>query len=94
MSVSVRDALRMAALYVVLSILWLVLSELVLRTLSEDPLALTVGRQINVVLWVLVSAVLIFVSRARLLNFIGIGAQLRSEDRERLRMAAAVFDST
>ncbi|MFJ2984002.1 MULTISPECIES: phosphodiesterase DibA [unclassified Pseudomonas] len=94
MSVSVRDALRMAALYVVLSILWLVLSEGVLRSMSDDPLALTVGRQINVVLWVLVSAVLIFVSRARLLNFIGIGARLRSEDRERLRMAAAVFDST
>lgn len=94
MSVSVRDALRMAALYVVLSILWLVLAEAVLRSMAEDPLALTVGRQINVVVWVLVSALLIFVSRARLLNFIGIGARLRSEDRERLRMAAAVFDST
>jgi len=94
MSVSVRDALRMAALYVVLSILWLVLAEIVLRSMADDPLALTVGRQINVVVWVLVSALLIFVSRARLLNFIGIGARLRSEDRERLRMAAAVFDST
>ncbi|WP_194788232.1 phosphodiesterase DibA [Pseudomonas sp. UFMG81] len=94
MSVSVRDALRMAGLYLVLSILWLTLSELVLQSMSEDPLALTVGRQINVVVWVLLSALLIFVSRARLLNFIGIGARLRSEDRERLRMAAAVFDST
>ncbi len=84
----------MAALYVVLSILWLVLAEVVLRSMADDPLALTVGRQINVVVWVLVSALLIFVSRARLLNFIGIGARLRSEDRERLRMAAAVFDST
>ena len=78
MSVSVRDALRMAALYVVLSFLWLVLAEVVLRSMSDDPLALTVGRQINVVVWVLVSALLIFVSRARLLNFIGIGARLRS----------------
>ncbi|MFK3771569.1 MULTISPECIES: phosphodiesterase DibA [Pseudomonas] len=94
MSVSVRDALRMAALYLVLSMLWLGLSELVLQSMSDDPLALTVGRQINVVVWVLLSALLIFVSRARLLNFIGIGARLRSEDRERLRMAAAVFDST
>ncbi|QVM91632.1 EAL domain-containing protein [Pseudomonas entomophila] len=94
MSVSVRDALRMAGLYVVLSILWLALSELVLHGMTEDPLALTVGRQINVVVWVLLSALLIFVSRARLLNFIGVGARLRSEDRERLRMAAAVFDST
>lgn len=94
MSVSVRDALRMAALYVVLSFLWLVLAEVVLRSMTDDPLALTVGRQINVVVWVLVSALLIFVTRARLLNFIGVGARLRSEDRERLRMAAAVFDST
>ncbi|HYQ51572.1 MAG TPA: EAL domain-containing protein, partial [Pseudomonas sp.] len=85
---------RMAALYVVLSFLWLVLAELVLRRLTDDPQALTVGRQINVVVWVLVSALLIFFSRARLLNFIGIGARLRREDHERLRMAAAVFDST
>ncbi len=94
MSVSVRDALRMAALYVVLSFLWLALAEVVLRSMSDDPLALTVGRQINVVVWVLISALLIYVSRVRLLTFIGIGARLRSEDRERLRMAAAVFDST
>ncbi|MGJ3443046.1 phosphodiesterase DibA [Pseudomonas sp. Je.1.5.c] len=94
MSVSVRDALRMAALYVVFSILWLVLSEQLLQRLTEDPLALNLGRCINVLVWVLFSAFLIFVSRARLLNFIGIGARLRSEDRERLRMAAAVFDST
>ncbi|WP_295481243.1 phosphodiesterase DibA [uncultured Pseudomonas sp.] len=94
MSVSVRDALRMAALYVVLSFLWLALSEVVLRGMTDDDLALTVGRQINLVVWVLLSAGLIFVSRVRLLNFIGVGARLRSEDRERLRMAAAVFDST
>ena len=94
MSVSVRDALRMAALYVVLSILWLVLAQVLLQGMTDDPLALTVGQQINVVIWVMFSAVLIFVSRARLLNFIGIGVRLRGEDRERLRMAAAVFDST
>ncbi|MFB4391695.1 MULTISPECIES: phosphodiesterase DibA [unclassified Pseudomonas] len=94
MSVSARDALRMAALYLVLSILWLVLSEGVLRGMTNDPLALTVGRQINVVVWVLLSTALIFCSRARLLNFIGVGARLRNEDRERLRMAAAVFDCT
>ena len=94
MSVSVRDALRMAALYVVLSILWLGLSELLLQRMADTPLALAIGRQINLVVWVLFSAVLIFVSRARLLNFIGAGARLRSEDRERLRMAAAVFDTT
>src|SRR5688572_21172660 len=91
MSVSVRDALRMAALYVVFSILWLVLTEQLLQQWADSPLAVTLGRGINVLVWVLFSALLIFISRARLLNFIGIGAQLRNEDRERLRMAAAVF---
>ncbi|EKT4522661.1 EAL domain-containing protein [Pseudomonas putida] len=94
MSVSVRDALRMAALYLVFSMLWLVASEHVLQGLFLDPQLLAAGRSANVFVWVLVSAALIFVSRARLLKFIGIGARLRSEDRERLRMAAAVFDST
>ena len=42
----------------------------------------------------LLSAFLIYVSRVRLLDFIGVGARMRGEDRERLRMAAAVFDST
>lgn len=94
MSVSVRDALRMAALYVVLSVLWLTLAEVLLHGMTDDPLARTVGRQINLVVWVLLSALLIYVSRVRLLNFIGVGARMRGEDRERLRMAAAVFDST
>ncbi|WP_347709802.1 PAS domain S-box protein, partial [Pseudomonas sp. 79_C] len=67
---------------------------MVLRGMTDDPLALNVGRQINVVVWVLFSALLIYVSRVRLLNFIGRGARLRCEDRERLRMAAAVFHST
>ncbi|EKT4465453.1 EAL domain-containing protein [Pseudomonas putida] len=94
MSVSVRDALRMAALYLVFSMLWLVASDHALRGLLLDPELLAAGRKAKVFVWVLVSAALIFVSRARLLKFIGIGARLRSEDRERLRMAAAVFDST
>jgi len=94
MSVPVRDALRMAALYLVLSVFWLVVSDQVLRTLFDDPTTLNLGRQVSALAWAVVSAALIFVSRARLLSFIGLGARLRSEDRERLRMAAAVFDST
>ncbi|MBF8778464.1 EAL domain-containing protein [Pseudomonas fulva] len=94
MSVPVRDALRMAALYLVLSVFWLVVSDQVLRTLFDDPTTLNLGRQVSALGWAVVSAALIFVSRARLLSFIGLGARLRSEDRERLRMAAAVFDST
>lgn len=84
----------MAALYLVLSVFWLVVSDQVLRTLFDDPTTLNLGRQVSALGWAVVSAALIFVSRARLLSFIGLGARLRSEDRERLRMAAAVFDST
>ena len=94
MSVPVRDALRMAALYLMLSVLWLVLCDQVLRAVTADSAALAVGRQVSAFVWAVLSALLIFVSRARLLNSIGVGACLRRSDRERLRMAAAVFDST
>ncbi|MFK8330870.1 phosphodiesterase DibA [Pseudomonas sp. BJa5] len=94
MSASVRDAMRMAALYLVLSVLWLALSDQLLSSLFDDHQQLARWQLLSASVWVMVSALLIFSSRARLLNFIGVGARLRREDRERLRMAAAVFDST
>lgn len=94
MSVSTRDALRMAALYLVLSILWLVLAGQVLDHLFDDPMAQAWGHNVSVALWLLASTALLFVNRARLLGSIGLGARLRREDRQRLRMAEAVFDST
>ncbi|PWB30666.1 GGDEF domain-containing protein [Pseudomonas sp. SDI] len=94
MSVSVRDALRMAALYLMLAVLWLVLSDQLLNNLFDDPADLVRWQWANGFAWAGLSALLIFVSRFRLLKFIGVGARLRREDRERLRMAAAVFDST
>ncbi|MBH3430457.1 phosphodiesterase DibA [Pseudomonas alkylphenolica] len=94
MSDPFRDALRMAALYLVLSVLWLALSDQLLSSLFDNPQQLARWQLISAYAWVLCSALLIFSSRARLLNFIGVGARLRREDRERLRMAAAVFDST
>ncbi|MFD2645561.1 phosphodiesterase DibA [Pseudomonas japonica] len=94
MSVSARDALRMAALYLVLSLLWLVVSDQILSSVFDDPGEKASWQLINAYTWAACSAVLIFLSRVRLLNFIGLGARLRREDRERLRMAAAVFDST
>ena len=84
MSVSVRDALRMSALYLVLSVMWLVLSDQILSNLFDDPAQLARWELINAYAWMGCSAALIFVSRWRLLNFIGIGARLRCEDRERL----------
>ena len=94
MSVSARDALRTAALYLVLSVLWLGLSDQILSRLFDDPAQLLQWQMVNAFVWVFCSALLIFYSRVRLLKFIGVGARLRREDRERLRMAAAVFDST
>ncbi|MFW3898729.1 phosphodiesterase DibA [Pseudomonas putida] len=94
MSVSAREALRMAALYLVLSLLWLVVSDQILSSVFDDPSEKAAWQLVNAYVWAGCSAFLIFVSRVRLLNFIGVGARLRREDRERLRMAAAVFDST
>lgn len=84
----------MAALYLVLSILWLVVSDQILSSVFDDPAQMARWQLINAYTWAACSAFLIFLSRVRLLNFIGVGARLRREDRERLRMAAAVFDST
>ncbi len=84
----------MAALYLVLSILWLIVSDQILSSVFDDPAQMARWQLINAYTWAACSAFLIFLSRVRLLNFIGVGARLRREDRERLRMAAAVFDST
>lgn len=84
----------MAALYLVLSLLWLVVSDQILSSVFDDPSEKAAWQLVNAYVWAGCSAFLIFVSRVRLLNFIGVGARLRREDRERLRMAAAVFDST
>ncbi|MDZ5602988.1 EAL domain-containing protein [Pseudomonas sp. RP23018S] len=94
MSVSARDALRMAALYVVLSMLWLVVAGRVLDHLFDGSVAMAVGSHLSSLIWVLASAVLIFITRARLLSFIGLGTRRRKQDSERLRMAEAVFDTT
>jgi len=94
MSVSAREALRMAALYLGLSLLWLVVSDQILSSVFDDPVERARWQLINAYVWAGCSALLIFFSRVRLLNFIGVGARLRREDRERLRMSAAVFDST
>ena len=84
----------MAVLYLVLSILWLIVSDQILSSVFDDPAQMARWQLINAYTWAVCSAFLIFLSRVRLLNFIGLGARLRREDRERLRMAAAVFDST
>ncbi|MND81088.1 Phytochrome-like protein cph2 [compost metagenome] len=72
----------------------MLLSDQLLNSLFDEYPALTHGPLLSVSLWVLFSAGLMFFSRSRLYRLIGDGQQLQKQDRERLRMAAAVFEST
>lgn len=96
MSATYRDALRAALLYLLLSVVWLQFSGYLLNNFFDSSEELLRWQLINGYAWVLLSAGLIFIARARLLRWLGVGATLRErhEDRERLRQAAAVFDCT
>lgn len=96
MSASYRDALRVVLLYLLLSVVWLQLSDYLLNSFFDSSVEISRWQLINGYVWAMISAGLIFIARARLLRCLGIGAKLRerSEDRERLRQAAAVFDCT
>lgn len=96
MTATYRDALRAALLYLVLSVVWLQFSGYLLNSFFDSSTELLRWQLINGYAWVLLSAGLIFLARAKLFRCLGIGAKLRerNEDRERLRQAAAVFDCT
>ncbi|MCU1762004.1 EAL domain-containing protein [Pseudomonas sp. 14P_8.1_Bac3] len=96
MSATYRDALRAALLYLLLSVVWLQFSGYLMNSFFDSSDELLRWQLINGYAWVLLSAGLIFIARARLLRCLGIGAKLRERhvDRERLRQAAAVFDCT
>ncbi|MBP5073028.1 EAL domain-containing protein [Pseudomonas chlororaphis] len=96
MSVSSRDALRAALLYLLLSVVWLQLSGHLLSSFFDESNDLAHWQLINGYVWALLSAALIFIARGRLLRLLGADAWLlhQREDRERLRQAAAVFDCT
>ncbi|VVN84063.1 hypothetical protein PS691_01323 [Pseudomonas fluorescens] len=88
--------MRAALLYLLLSVFWLQLSGHLLSSFLDDSIDLVHWQLINGYVWALFSAALIFIARARLLRFLGIGSSVRHhhEDRARLRQAAAVFDCT
>ncbi|HWH87404.1 MAG TPA: EAL domain-containing protein [Pseudomonas sp.] len=96
MSATYRDALRAALLYLVLAAVWLLVTDHLSSRFFDDSSDLARWQLINGYLLIAVSAGLIFLARARLCRFLGIGARLRERhvDRERLRQAAAVFDCT
>jgi len=95
MSSITRDALRTATLYGVVSMVWLAINDYLLPRLIEEPTVLARAQQTGGYLWVALSALLIYLARSRLLGFMGV-AELarRDEDMQRLRLAAAVFDTT
>ncbi|KJZ42912.1 phosphodiesterase DibA [Pseudomonas fluorescens] len=96
MSATYRDALRAALLYLLVSVGWLLFSGYLLNSFFDSSAELIRWQLINGYAWVVLSAGLIFLARARLFRCLGIGAKLRerTEDHERLRQAAAVFDCT
>jgi diguanylate cyclase (GGDEF)-like protein/PAS domain S-box-containing protein len=95
MSTITRDALRTALLYGLLSIFWLGINDYVLPWLIEDPRLLARTQLMSGYLWLAISAALIYLARSRLLSYMGVKAQVRrDEDMQRLRLAAAVFDTT
>lgn len=95
MSSITRDALRTATLYGLVSMAWLAISDYLLPRLIGDATMLTRVQQTGGYLWLAVSAVLIYLARSRLLRFMGMTELARrDEDMQRLRLAAAVFDTT
>ena len=96
MSVFYRDALRAALLYGLLSILWLQTADHLLSSYLDDSAQLAQWKHISGYIWMLFSAVLIFLARARLFSCLGMGARLKRhhQDQEHLRQAAVVFDCT
>ncbi|WP_409297500.1 phosphodiesterase DibA [Pseudomonas sp. KCJK8993] len=96
MSVSYRNGLRAALLYLLLSMAWLQLSGYLLSSFFDGSIDQALWQQTSCYAWAVVSAVLIFFARARLLRVLGADRWLRHQqkDRERLRQAAAVFDCT
>ncbi|KOP51569.1 PAS:GGDEF protein [Pseudomonas tremae] len=91
-----RDALRTAVLYGVLSVLWFATADFLLPLFIVEPARLAIGQQMIGYGWVLLSAVMIFIARDRLMSIIGGKAlfERRQQDYERLLLAAVVFDST
>ncbi|MBP5120722.1 PAS domain S-box protein, partial [Pseudomonas protegens] len=96
MSVSYRNGLRAALLYLLLSLVWLQFSGYLLSSFFDEFSDRAHWQLVGGYAWAVVSAVLIFFARARLLRVLGADRWLRHQqkDRERLRQAAAVFDCT
>ncbi|TDV60626.1 phosphodiesterase DibA [Pseudomonas sp. LP_7_YM] len=95
MTAITRDALKTALSYGVLSIFWLAFTDFVLPLLIDDPIWLPRAQLMSGYAWLVLSAACVYLARSRLLGFLGVkDRKQQDEDLQRLRLAAAVFDST
>lgn len=96
MSASKRAALRAALLYLLISVIWLQFSGHAMNSFFDSSRELLRWQLINGYAWVVLTAGLIYLTRARLFRFLEVDAGWldRADERERLRQAAAVFDCT
>jgi len=94
MSVFYRRALRAVALYLLLTLVWFLATDHVLNSIFHSSGPANDWRTLRGFSWAALSACFLLLTRIRLLDSMGVGDTLWRTDRERLRMAAAVFDST
>ncbi|MBX7274503.1 EAL domain-containing protein [Pseudomonas sp. ERGC3:05] len=90
---SYRGALRVGLVYLLVSIVWLQLSHHLLIDFLDDPRELVRWLQLRGYVWVVLSALVIYLICARFARAHQFQQPLQ-ENRERLRQAAAVFDCT
>lgn len=93
MLLSYRGALRAGLVYLLLSVLWIQLSQQVFNNFIDEPKEMIHWQMLRGYLWVTLSALFIFLLCARSARNHRIQQPL-TENRERLRQAAAVFDCT
>jgi diguanylate cyclase (GGDEF)-like protein/PAS domain S-box-containing protein len=94
MAVPSRNAVRVALLYLALSACWYVLTDQLLDRAFADPAQVARWQVMGGYAWVVLSALVLLFGRSRLLRDLATEGQQRRIEQERLRMAAAVFDST
>ncbi|WP_226505392.1 phosphodiesterase DibA [Pseudomonas sp. MWU16-30317] len=94
MAVPSRNALRVALSYLALSVLWYVLTDQILSRFFDDSVQIAHGQMISGYFWIVLSALVLLFARSRLLRDLAAEGSQRRAEQDRLRMAAAVFDST
>lgn len=90
---SYRGALRVGLVYLLVSIVWLQLSQQLLINFLDEPHSLVRWLQVRGYVWVALSALVIYLICVRFVRAHQVQLP-QQENRERLRQAAAVFDCT